>query len=85
MASALTGLRHAAAERARVQVERGPVDDDLDVREAAQADAQRRDAAPEHGRVAHAHEVGREVRGVLAHEDVEVRAADLLLALDDHA
>ena len=59
------------------------VDEDLEVRQAAEADAERRDAAPEHRRVAHADEVGREVGGPRSQEIVEVVAPDLLLALDD--
>ncbi len=66
-----------------MQIERRAFDVHLDVREAAQADAERRDPPAEHGRVAHAHEVGDKVAFVLAEQGVEVLAADFLFSLDD--
>ena len=60
-ASALTGLATPPPNEPECRSCFGPVDVDFEDREAAQADAERGDAATEHRRVAHADEVGREV------------------------
>src|SRR4029077_16228328 len=80
----MNGVHDAATERSRVKVERGSVDEELQVHQPAQTDAQRGEPAPEHRGVADAHEVRREIGSVIAQERIEVDAANLLLALDDH-
>ena len=72
-----------AAERARVQVALGAAQVDLEVRQAAQAVADGRDAAIEHRRVGDDDHVGGELVLVGADELVEVHAADFLFALDE--
>ena len=63
-ASALTGFATPPPNDPECRSLAGPVDAHLEVHEAAQADAERRDAASEHRRVAHADEVGGEVPGL---------------------
>jgi hypothetical protein len=59
-------------------------DVDLEVRQAAQAVTDRRDAAIEHRRIGDHHDAGLQRLAVLAHEVVEMRRADFLFALDEH-
>ena len=76
-------IGHRAAERSRMEVALRAAQIDLEVRQPAQAVADRRDAAVEHRRVRDHHDVGRELLLVRAHELVEVRAAHFLFALDE--
>ncbi len=75
-------IRDRAAERSGVQVGLGPAEIDLVVGQAAQAVADRRNAAIEHRRVADDDDVGVEQVLVGVDEVVEVGAADFLFALE---
>ena len=77
------GIRDGAAERSGMQIALRAAQVDLKIREAAQAVADRRNAAIEHRRVGDDDDVGREFLLVRSHEVVEVDAADFFLALDE--
>jgi hypothetical protein len=66
-----------------MQIALGPAHVDLEIRQTAQAVADRRHTAIEHRRVRDDHDVGGEILFVRANEVVEIRAADFLLAFDE--
>src|SRR3990167_8679592 len=76
------GVGDAAAEGARVQVDRGAGDFNLEVAQAPQAVADRGEALAQHGGVAHEQGVAAEPVPALADELVDVLAADFFFALD---
>ena len=71
-----------AAVAARVQVLGGAGDDDVQADQALGGDRQRRLGRPPHRAVGGDDQVGGELVGVRAHVGRQVRAADLLLALE---
>ena len=73
----------AAAMAAGMQVLAGAADRELERREAAARDGDRRLVRPPHRAVGREHEIGRQAaRHARATNGLEMRAADLLLALD---
>ena len=79
------GIGDRAAERAGMQIALRAAQIDLEVDEAAQAVADRGDAAVEHRRVRDHHDVGGEFVLVGLDEVVEIGGPDFFLALEDDA